>query len=135
MPVVDFQDVAARRSIDVDGKSHSLLNDTNFIRLDVDLTKLGGDVERTKLRDDQKVAVAVVERAVVHRLVAHVNVNRNSMTSPGIAGPANRAHSIDEVRFPGLARQLERAPTKLRRVGENFIPVGRKKCCSEIRIG
>jgi hypothetical protein len=62
--------VAARLAVgQVDGEAHAARDHRDLGRRDVDQPELGRDLEPSVLGDDQKLAVGVVEVAVLHRPV------------------------------------------------------------------
>lgn len=52
MAIVNLQDVATRWTINVNSKSHPLLDDANFVRLNINFPELRSYVEGTLLWDD-----------------------------------------------------------------------------------
>ena len=57
----DFANVSSWWSVDVDTKSHSLLNDADFIWCDVQFPELRRDVQNAGLRDDEEVTIGIVD--------------------------------------------------------------------------
>ncbi len=60
MPTKDFTNVSSRWSFNVNAKSHSLLNNTNFIWSNVQFPKLCCDVQNAGLRDNEEIPVRIV---------------------------------------------------------------------------
>ncbi len=56
----NFTNVSSWWSINVNAKSHSLLNNTNFVWSNIQFPKLCRDVQNTSLRDNEEVPVRIV---------------------------------------------------------------------------
>lgn len=65
MSAKDLEHVASGlRTVQCHCKTHATLHDGNLARCHIQQAKLGGDPQRTQLRNDQKVAICVGQAAV-----------------------------------------------------------------------
>src|SRR6185295_19799766 len=67
-------DGTAARIQQLDPEAHAARDDDDLLRLRVDRAELGDEALPPELRDDQQLAVGVVERALLHRAVRRVDV-------------------------------------------------------------
>ena len=82
-------DVAARLTVEqLDSKANAARDDDDLLRLDVDRAELGDEALAAVLRDDEQLAVGVVERALLHRAVRRVDVRRGAGLHRGPPLPA-----------------------------------------------
>src|SRR5579862_1762663 len=107
-----FAHVTARLPIlKLDTKAQATGNDGDLLRLQVDATQLGGDAQPPQLRDDQQLAVRVVEISIHHRAVRDVPVDSTAALLIGGAIAAGSPKPRYEVGWRG--RDGKRAPAQL----------------------
>ena len=94
------------------------LDHANLAGRDLENTQLSNHAQSAQLRNDQHLPIGVVEEAVRHALVGHVDVNREPGVHLEIAVAAERAHTLNKVR--GFFRNLEGTPAQLIRRGRNL---------------
>src|SRR4249919_647416 len=116
--------VAARLTIrQFDAEADAAWDHRDFVRLDIEYTELGGDMQAALLRHDQEFAVGVVEEAVLHRLVRRVQVDADAALRAGRTVAGHGEQPVDEIdRRP---RQRQRAPAQL---------VGRDRTVAEVVV-
>ena len=117
-------DIAARLAIgQFDQEAHTARDHGDLLRADIDHAELGGDAQAPLLRDDQQLAIGVVEVAPLHRPVGGVQVDADAVLAFRPAVPGHRVQAVDEVRR--RLRHGERRPAHL---------VGRHRSGAEIAV-
>ena len=109
----NLEDVASGWSFDVDLEALTSLYDTNLSWLDVQFSELGLDVQCALLSHNQKVAIRVDKRFVIHRNVSCKDVCRDTLPQSWVARSSNGGQTIHKVVF-GL-RNIKWQPGKLSR--------------------
>ena len=94
---VDLEDVAARRTLHVDGEGDGAGQDGQLAGREREVAELGADVERAGVRQQQEVSVVVDERAALHRAGGRVLVGREAAPRGRIARAAVGRHAVHEV--------------------------------------
>ena len=109
---VILADVAARGRVEqLDAEADSARDDDDFLRLDVDASELGCTTQAPLLRDDEELAVGIVEKAIGHRRVCGVHVDAAAALRRGISVAGHGDESVDKIGC-GL-RQRQRIPAQL----------------------
>ena len=107
---VVFADVAAGLVVEqLDAELDAAGNDGEFARGDLEDAAFGAKEQRALLRQDQHLAVGVVEEAVVHGGVGGVEVNADAVLHGGIAVAAEGDDAFDEI--GGLGREWAAGPS------------------------
>jgi len=124
MGVVDFEDVAAGRSLYVDSETHSLLNDADVVGFDHHFTELGCDEQSSCLWDNEKVAVGVLHAFVIHGRVASVDVYGHSVSRRRMTSSAMSVQTLNEIHARiAFGWHVERLPSHLIGIGRIASPV------------
>jgi len=112
--VEDLADVAtARPAGKADRKEDAALDNADVVRGDLQVAELGLDVEGAELRDDEEVAIRVVEGPVLHVAVGGVDVDGNTIPRLRGASPADGGEPLHKVDGLVLGREVKGAPPEL----------------------
>ncbi len=104
--------VTARSAIrKLHAKADAARNDGDLARRHLEPAELRQDVQRALLRHDEELAVGIVEKAVRHRAVGRVEVDREPRHRLGAAVACHGHHAVDEI--GGRIRHRQRIPAQL----------------------
>ena len=120
MLAVVLADVSPRGPVrQLDAKLDAARHQRHVSRRDIEHAQLGVQRQRARLRNDQQLAVGVVEKPVGHRPIGGVDVNGRPGLRGRVAIAAKGDDPVDEV--GRLGRNRQRSPAQLIRGRWDFV--------------
>src|ERR1019366_594941 len=111
---VVLADVPARFLLQkFDAETNSPLNHRNLAGTGFENAHLRAQPQPSRLRHDQHLSVGVVEKAIRHRRVGNVNVNRNARMGMRVAVASHRNQTVNEVGVLRGSRDRNWTPAQL----------------------